>query len=281
MSTGTPLVSVVMPVKVCNPTFLEKSIGSVLKQTLTNLELLVVMDNAGQSIDKPLLNVLEKFKNDERLRIVPNKKKGFVEALNTGISAARGKYIARMDGDDISLPDRLELQVDAIEKEKLDFVGGWAYVIDEQGETVGKLTPPTDAQTIKRLIMLHNPFLHSSVTFKKSILKYSGLYNPALFGAEDYDLWLRLVSSGYKCANLPSFVLLLRETTNSVVRGKQWKIARANYAKAKVLALTKLGYNDPLSLTFCLAGPFSLIVGPRMALPLKFLLRWFEKTSKN
>ncbi len=279
VGTQEPLVSVVMPIKGCNPTFLEKSIESVLKQTLTNLELLVIMDNVGQSIDKPLLDVLARFKNDERLRIVANKKQGFVEALNTGISVARGKYIARMDGDDISLPNRLKLQVETIEKKKLDFVGGWAYVIDEQGETVGKLTPPTDAQTIKRLIMLHNPFLHSSVTFKKSILKYSGLYNQALFGAEDYDLWLRLVSLGYKCANLPSFILLLRETTNSVVRGKQWKITRANYAKAKVLALTKLGYDDPLSITFCLAGPFSLIVGPIMALPLKSFLRWFEKTS--
>jgi glycosyltransferase involved in cell wall biosynthesis len=283
MSIGiqTPLVSVVMPINGCNPTFLEKSIESVLKQTLTNFELLVVMDAVGQSVDKPSLNVLEKFKNDERLRIVPNKRKGFVDALNTGISVARGKYIARMDGDDISLPDRLKLQVETIEKEKLDLVGGWAYVIDEQGETVGKLTPPTDAQTIKRMIMLHNPFLHSSVTFKKSILACSGLYNQALFGAEDYDLWLRLISLGYVCVNLPNFVLLLREANNSILRGNRWKTTRANYAKAKVMGLTRWGYHDPLSITCCFAGPFSSIVGPRMALDLKLFLRWFNTKSSN
>jgi len=280
MSVGKqkPLVSVVMPINGCNPTFLEKSIDSVLKQTLTNLELLVIMDAVGRSIDKPSLNVLEKFKNDERLRIILNKRKGFVDALNTGISVASGKYLARMDGDDISLPDRLKLQIETIEKEKLDFVGGWAYVIDEQGETVGKLTPPTDAKRIKRMIMFHNPFLHSSVTFKKSILKRSGLYNSALFGAEDYELWLRIISLGYKCANLPNFILFLRETRNSIVRGRKWKATRANYAKAKVLGLARLGYHDPLSITSCFAGPLSSVMGPRMALHLKFFLRWFEKT---
>jgi len=283
MSVGMqkPLVSVVMPIKGCDPTFLERSIESVLKQTLTNLELLLIVDAVGWSFDKSLLNVLERFKNDERLRIIANKQQGFVEALNTGLSVARGKYIARMDGDDISLPQRLELQVETIEKEKIDFVGGWAYVINEQGETVGKLTPPTDAQTIKRRIMLHNPFLHSSVTFKKSILAYSGLYNQALFGAEDYDLWLRLISLGYVCVNLPNFVLLLREASNSILRGNRWKTTRANYAKAKVMGLTRWGYHDPLSITYCFAGPFSLMVGPRMALDLKFLFRWFEKTSAN
>jgi cellulose synthase/poly-beta-1,6-N-acetylglucosamine synthase-like glycosyltransferase len=75
MSVGMqkPLVSVVMPIKVCNPTFLEKSVESVLKQTLTDLELLLIMDAVGQSFDKSLLNVLERFKNDERLRVIANK----------------------------------------------------------------------------------------------------------------------------------------------------------------------------------------------------------------
>lgn len=283
MSVGMqkPLVSVVMPIKGCNPTFLEKSVESVLNQTLKNLELLLIMDAVGRSFDKSLLNVLERFKNDERLRIIANKQQGFVEALNTGLSVASGKYIARMDGDDISLPHRLELQIKTIEKEKLDFVGGWAYVINEQEESVGTLTPPTDAQTIKRMIMLHNPFVHSSVTFKKSLLTSSGLYNSALFGAEDYDLWLRLISFGYICVNLPNFVLLLREANNSILRGNRWKTTRANYAKAKVMGLTRWGYHDPLSIASCFAGPFSSIVGPKMALDLKLLLRWFKKTFPN
>jgi glycosyltransferase involved in cell wall biosynthesis len=274
-----PLVSVVMPIKGCNPLFLEKSIVSVLNQTLKDLELLLIVDAVGQSLEEDsVLSVLEKFKNDERMRIVVNKNSGFVEALNTGLRAARGKYVARLDGDDICLPHRLKSQIKTIEKEKLDFIGGWAYVIDEDDKTVGELTPPTNARLIKRVIMLHNPFLHSSVTFKKSILRGSGLYNQALFGAEDYDLWLRLVSLGYKCANLPSHVILLRETNNSVLRGKKWKKTRINYAKAKALGFTKLGYTDPLSMIFCLAGPLAILVRPRMVMDLKFLFRWVRKT---
>jgi glycosyltransferase involved in cell wall biosynthesis len=272
MLSKTPLVSVVMPIKTCNPIFLQKSVESILEQSLTDLELIVVMDSGGQSVDKPVLDVLEKFENDERLRIVRNKKKGFVEALNCGILSSRGEYIARMDADDISLSTRLEKQVEAAKQRHLDLIGGWAYIIDEDGSIIGKLTPPTEALSIRRTIMLHNPFLHSAMLFKKSILKHSGLYNMTLYGAEDYDLWLRIVSLGYAYANLPDYVILLRETNNSVMRGKQWKITRANYAKVKALGLTRLGYRDPLSVIFCFAGPFSLLIGPKMAYDLKLLL---------
>ena len=275
-----PLVSVIMPVFNCNPAFLRQSVESILRQTLANLELLLIVDVAGASLDKSMFDVLEEFKTDSRLRIMVNEgRRGFVEALNAGILASRGKYIARMDGDDISLPYRLELQIEAIEKEKVDFVGGWAHVIDEEGGILGRLTPPTDGQTIRRMIMVHNPFIHSSVTFKKSILAHTGLYNPKLLGAEDYELWMRVISLGYVCVNLPRFVLRLRETSDSIVRGRRWRPTRASYAKAKVLGLIKWGYRDPLSITSCLAGPFFFLIPPKMALKLKSLLRWFKEEA--
>ena len=270
-----------MPIKQCNPEYLQKSIESVLKQTYTNLELLVVTDISEPDVENQSLKILEKFKKDKRLRIVLNRNNGFVEALNTGLLSARGTYIARLDGDDISLPDRLQLQVHAMKEYEADFVGGWAYAIDDQGEIVGKLTPPTDSKKIKRMIMLHNPFLHSSVIFKKSILGRTGLYNSALFGAEDYELWLRILSLGYKCINLPCFVICLREASNSIVRGNAWRKTRASYAKAKVLAFGRLGYHDPLSAVFCLTGPFSSFLEPKIVLKVKFLMRWFEKTSSD
>lgn len=279
ISCPMPLVSVVMPVRKCNPYFLEKSVESIFRQTLTDWELIVILDTTEEYGDERLFAVLKKFKNDSRMRVVVNRGDGFVEALNTGLSVSRGKYIARMDGDDISLPNRLMLQVDSLEKLEADFVGGWAYVIDEHGRTIGKLTPPTDAKRIRRTIMLHNPFLHSAVIFKKSILKRSGLYNSALFGAEDYDLWLRLVSLGYKCINVPYFVIRLRETSNSVLRGGQWKKTRTNYAKVKSLALTKLGYTDPISISFCFLSPFSVLIGPSLALNVKFLFGWLRDDS--
>ena len=114
------LVSVIMPVKKCYSGYLERSIESVLKQTYANLELLVVVDASNLFMEERLLNVLTKFKDDKRLRLIHNKKKGFVEALNTGIMKAKGEYIARMDGDDICLPDRLKIQVNALEKENVD-----------------------------------------------------------------------------------------------------------------------------------------------------------------
>jgi len=272
-----PLVSVIMPVFKCNPTFLRQSVESILTQTFTSLELLLIQDVAGSSLDRSMLDAIEDFKTDRRLRIMVNeRRRGFVEALNVGILASRGRYIARMDGDDISLPNRLKSQIEAIEKEKIDFVGGWAYVIDEEGEILGRLTPPTDAQTIRRMMMVHNPFIHSSVTFKKSILALTGLYNPRLWGAEDYDLWMRVFSRGFVCVNLPRFILQLREKSDSIMRGKKWRPTRVGYAKAKVLGLARYGYHDPLSIASCFAGPFSNFIAPRMTLKLKSLLRWFN-----
>ena len=266
-----------MPVFKCNPAFLKQSVASVLRQTLASLELLLIVDVDGMSLDKSMFDALEEFKTDRRLRIIVNEGRGgFVEALNAGILASRGKYIARMDGDDVSLPHRLELQIEAMEKEKVDFVGGWAHVIDEEGGILGRLTPPTDTETIKRMIMVHNPFIHSSVTFKRSILAHTGLYNPKLWGAEDYELWMRIVSLGYDCINLPRFVLRLRETNDSIVRGRRWRPTRTSYAKAKILGLTKWGYHSPLSIVSCFVGPFFHFISPKMALKLKSLLQWFE-----
>lgn len=278
-----PLVSVIMPVFKCNPKFLRQSVKSILTQTFTSLELLLIQDVAESSLDRSMFDDLEDFRTDRRLRIIVNeRRRGFVEALNVGILASTGKYIARMDGDDISLPNRLELQIEAIEKEKIDFVGGWAHVIDEEGGILGRMTPPTDAQTIRRMMMIHNPFIHSSVTFKKSILAHTGLYNPKLRGAEDYDLWMRVLSLGYICVNLPRFVLQLRETSDSIVRGRGWRPTRASYAKAKVLGLIKYGYHDPFSIASCFAGPFSNFIAPKMTLKFKSLLRWFNgKTNAD
>ena len=181
-----------------------------------------------------------------------------------------------MDGDDISLPNRLETQVKAVTQFNLDLVGSWAYIINEVGLTVGKLTPPTDAQSIRRTIMLYNPFIHSTMLFKRSILERSGCYNKVLFGAEDYDLWLRIISLGYGYANLPDYLIFSRQTCNSVMRGKEWKKTRVNSTRAKALGLTRLGYHDPLSLIFCFVSPFSLIVLPKMASRVTFLFQSFS-----
>ena len=254
MISSLPKVSVVMPVKECNPEFLEKSVSSILNQTLTDLELIIVLDHDMRPIDF-VQDIFEEYRDDKRIRVIENRTKGFVEALNFGLLASRGEYIARLDSDDISLPDRFKTQIQAVKKLNLDLVGGWAYVIDENGFSIGELTPPTNPVAIRRLIMLHNPFLHSTMLFKKSILKRSGPYNISLYGAEDYDLWLRIISLGYRFANIPNYVIKLRETSDSVMRGQQWKKTRINYARVKALGITRLGYHDPLSLSFSFAAP--------------------------
>jgi glycosyltransferase involved in cell wall biosynthesis len=279
MLTKSPLVSVVMPVKECNPLFLKKSVESILNQTLTDLELIIVTENDDMSLEKSTTDPLKQFRHDKRLRVIHQKGKGFVEALNYGILASRGKYIARMDADDISLLNRLEKQVKVVEELNLDLVGGWAYIINEAGSIIGKRTPPADLRIIRRTIMLYNPFIHSTMFFKRSILGCSGFYNKALFGSEDYDLWLRIISLGYGFRNLPEPLILLRQTNNSVMRGNGWKKTRLSSARTKALGLTRMGYQDPFSVIFCFISPFSLIVTPKIAHRVTHLLEFLSNIS--
>jgi len=272
-----PVVSVVMPIFRCNPRLLEDSIESILKQTFTESELLVIADPSEPIFDNAMACVIDEFKDDKRLKVIKNRRRrGFVECLNIGIVASRGKYIARMDADDISLPRRLELQIHTIEKGKADFVGTWAQILNGQGEVVSQLTPPADADTIRRMLMVHNPFIHGSVMFRKSIIARVGFYNPKLYGAEDYELWMRIIGQGYTCVNLQEFLLNVRETHVSIMRGNGWRRTRLGYSMAKLYGIVKYGYHDPLSIVLGLITPMSFFTTPSVAARMKTLVGWLR-----
>ncbi len=273
----SPKVSVVMPVFRCNPELLTVSIESILRQTVSELELVVVVDPSEPAFDDAMSCVLGEFKDDKRLRVMRSiSRRGFVESLNVGIVASRGEYIARMDGDDVSLPQRLERQIHVIEDGKADFVGSWAKIFNDQGQVVGQLTPPADAETIRRILMVHNPFVHGSVMFRRSIIDRVGLYNRSLQGAEDYELWMRIISQGFVCVNLQEFLLNIRETADSIMRGKGWRRSRLSYSMVKLHGITRYGYHDPLSILSCLASPFSLLITPKMSTHTKSLVGWLR-----
>ena len=120
-----PLISIVMPVYNAE-SFLESAIFSILNQTHSNFEFIIIDD---KSTDDSLM-IIKKFqKKDSRIKLLNGDGKNLVKALNKGIMKSKGKYIARMDSDDISLPKRLESQVKYIEKYNLDICG--CYCVDQ------------------------------------------------------------------------------------------------------------------------------------------------------
>lgn len=214
--------------------YLKEAIESILKQTFKDFEFLVIDD---KSTDGSLA-IIKNF-HDQRIKLFQNKSRlGLSKCLNLLINRARGAYIARMDGDDISFPNRLEKQSAFLNKNpQVVLVGSWAIIINQQGQEVGKLQYPINYQDIKRSILSYNPFIHPSVCFRKEIIQEIGGYDKQLFYCQDYDLFLRLVTK-YPCVNIPEFLFKFRWQPDFAKQKKQHLTA----LKIRLKAIRDYGY---------------------------------------
>ncbi len=187
-----PKLSVVMPV-FNSEKYLKQSVKSVLNQTYKDFEFIIINDG---STDKTL-SIIKTFK-DSRIKIISNKKNlGVAKSLNLGLKKSKGEYVARFDGDDISFPDRFETQVNFLNKNKeYVLVGSQADLIDGKGNLIRKTSLPESDLKIRNKIIFRNPIIHPSVMFRKNVVFYLKGYREIFNGAEDYDLWFRLLKFG-------------------------------------------------------------------------------------
>ena len=250
--TQTPKVSIVMCVYNGSQTIAE-AIQSILNQTFTEFELIVVNDG---SVDSTL-SIVGEFK-DPRMIIQNIVHGGLTKALNSGIKLARGEYIARMDADDISIPARLEKQVAYLEKNLSVGVLGTAYeIIDENGNRQAATVPLLKSDSeIRKALPKFNPLMHGSVMLRRSALEEIGFYDEQFALSQDYDLWFR-ISKKYQLANLDEVLMRRRE-------GKQTlkKERRQNWfaIKARVKAIEE--GNSNFSNLIYLWRPFLVVVTP-------------------
>jgi len=195
--------------------YLRQAIDSILTQTFLDFEFLIINDG---STDKSL-EIIESY-NDARIRLIDNGKNiGLIASLNKGIAAARGKYIARMDADDISLPSRLEEQYNFLEANTdIALCGSWAEIIDERGDVCGQYTyPPLDNRAIKKLLFWHNPFIHPTVMIRRDVFCEISPYRASFKYIEDYELWSRVLSK-FAGANIDKFLIKYRRHSGSITR---------------------------------------------------------------
>lgn len=209
-----PHVTVLMAVYNEEERFLRTAIESILHQTHTNIEFIVVDD---ASTDKECLVVLESYAHTGSIVLIKNQENlGLTVSLNKGLEQATGKYLARIDSNDLAHPERLTEQVNFMESHpEYALCGSWSHLINEDDEIVGQKKFYTDYQEIRDNILRFNFFTHSSLLFDLEKLRKIGGYSPKMKKAQDYDLILRLVAQ-YPVAILPKFLCFYRLLPTSI-----------------------------------------------------------------
>ena len=209
MSGSIPSVSVLLPVR-DGARYVVEAVASILAQTLTDLEL-VVVDNGSTDGTVERLRGIE----DPRLRLLEEPEPGIVPALNRGLAACRASYVARMDADDVALPRRLEIQAAYLDAHPdVVLVAANAEWIDAAGAATGRVS--AFHRPMRRPLETgYTPLIHPTVMFRRAAVEAVGGYDSAYLHAEDYELWLRLRERG-RLVCLPDVLLRFRKHGGNV-----------------------------------------------------------------
>ena len=218
---------------------LKQSIESIINQTYNDFEFIIILDNPNNKEHIAFIN--DYVCKDERIKFYINDKNmGLTNTLNRGLKLAEGKYICRMDADDISELYRMEHQKKYLEENDFDLIGGISQMIDEDGNTIYSIKKvPTNFKKIKKCIKYNQVISHPTWFGKKEVFdKLNGYRNMPL--CEDYDFTLRAILQGFKISNVNECVLKYRMTKDSISRSnlfEQYLFARyitKQYSEGKV-----------------------------------------------
>lgn len=215
-------ISVVMGVYNESSDYLIQSVDSILNQTFSDFEFIIILDNPANEMLKQILQ--DYAKRDSRICFLINEKNiGLAMTLNRGIKMSTGKYIARMDADDIALPERLEKQYSYLENNPLiDILATNIEYIDEKGLNIGHgEKQPVSSDKIKRMLAYVNILAHSSVMMRKDKILSIGLYRnfPT---SQDRDLWSRAVSADFQFGMLNECLLKYRLNSQGISSSKSY-----------------------------------------------------------
>jgi glycosyltransferase involved in cell wall biosynthesis len=231
---NTPAITVLIPAYNVEK-YIAKAIESVLQQTYTDFELLIVNDGSTDDTQR----IIQSF-NDERIILINQSNKGVAAALNIGLKNAKGTYIARFDADDICHPQRLEKQVAFLRANpEYILVGSDADYILENGDFLFhfRCIAHTNDE-IKEKLYFYCPFLHPTVMYKRESICSAGGYPIDAHNFEDYMLWTAIAGTG-KLHNIAEPLIQYRLNSNSVTIDEKWRGKRFRDLKRSAV---KRGY---------------------------------------
>lgn len=205
-----PQISVIMPV-FNGEKHLNEAVDSILDQTFRDFEFIIIDDGSVDNTSK----ILHSY-SDGRIRLVQRENRGFAYSLNEAIQLAEGKYIARMDADDVALENRLQLQYEFMESYPgVDILGGQADIIDEDGRLIGEMRKPISWPNISKYIKYACPLCHPTYFVREHVYDIIKGYRN-IPPVDDYDFLFRALEKGCVMRNLPEKILKYRKTNNSM-----------------------------------------------------------------
>ena len=216
MIDRTPLVTVLLAAHDAQA-YLRPALSSVLRQTMPDLELLVVDDASTDATPSILAGI-----TDTRLVVLRNdRRSGLAASLNRGLEAARGRWIARLDADDVALPHRLERQLAVVGRDAPAILGSAVADIDERGDVLRVHSVPTSDADVRWHALFSSPFYHPTVLLDRDVVERHGLrYDTGFAESEDYDLWARLLEHG-RGRNLDEPLVLYRVHPGQATRRRR------------------------------------------------------------
>jgi len=219
--------------------YLREAIESILNQTYSRFEYIIILDNPD---NKQHIRIIKDYASiDNRIKFMINEEnKGLTSSLNRGLKLAKGKYICRMDADDIAIKDRIEKQLEYLVTNNYDLIGGLTDVISESGEQMYSIKKiPFNPTQVQTGLKYNNCIPHPTWFAKRDIFDKLNGYRD-IRACEDYDLLIRASLAGFKLCNINYTVLKYRMTSNSISRSNLFeqylymKYITAEYSKGNV-----------------------------------------------
>lgn len=244
MSGAVPAVSVVMPVWRPDPAYFAEALASVLRQTMTDFELIIVEDPSEQSAAGAVGEAA-----DPRIRYFANPSRtSIVEQHNRGVALARSELVARFDADDVCEPDRLRRQKDFLDAHpEVGVVSCQLLVIDETGRTLGMRRYPTEPAAVRTAFRRFNPIANPAVMFRKQVVETHGGWTQGANGvARDYAWFSHLAAVGVIFANLDEPLVRYRLHGSALKRRKLRETARTTWDVKREFWLAEMTLADRL-----------------------------------
>jgi glycosyltransferase involved in cell wall biosynthesis len=241
-----PLVSVVMAVK-NGEKLMREAVDSILNQTFKDFEFIIINDGSTDNT----LEILSEYQ-DPRIQVYSQENEGLARSLNRGVCLSTGKYIARQDHDDISLPTRLQKQVEYLEAHpECGLLGTAAEIWSPKGPTGRYHRHPTSNPLLKFELIFNNPFVHTSWMFRSDIVPQVGYYtiDPQREPPEDYEYASRIASK-FDVANLSEVLVIYREIPNSLsseIRPNQEAKIQTFKAKLAIISTENISFLNQIN----------------------------------